>query len=277
MTIYDCEAVFQSATELPKDRFINTFHFVGLTAVSPGDSTEMECAAARIAQFYTKQYPVDPDHPALTAAISDYLSAEIDRTVTVNVYDHLQAKPRTPYPFHFALTAAGGAQSLPEEVALCASYYSARNVARQRGRLYIGPFNTSALGGPTTVTSRPTPNLIAAIAAAAKDLALVEDGVVDISNVLTDGLFIAGLFGLPGAPGQPSFLDPATSFPPMKRVNWLQHSVVGDGTMPTKKDPGLPASPREVFGLVSGGWVDNEWDGQRRRRIEASARTTWIA
>jgi hypothetical protein len=272
MTIYDVQAVFQSATNLPKDRFVNTFHFVGLSATSPGDSTEMLCAAARVAQFYTKPHP----SAGFTRPLSYFLSSEINRTVTINVYDHAQAKPRTPYPFHFDLDAAGAVQNLPEEVALCASYFSGRNTPRTRGRIYTGPFNIAALGTDTTVTSRPDPGLLLVLTEAAKELAFVADGVIDISNVLHDGLFIAGLFDLPGAPTQPSFLDPALSFPEMKRTNWLQHSVVGDGTMPTKAHPSLPRAPHEVFSLVSGGWVDNRWDSQRRRQIDSSARINWI-
>jgi hypothetical protein len=284
---YDCEAVFQSKTNLPKDRFVNTFHFVGGTgAASAANSTEMLACASRIANFYSKPY----SYGGGSAYLSDWLSQEIEPLVTVNVYDHAegldlpkgQRPPRRPFPFHFTLPAAGRfalalSGNLPEEVALCLSYFSTRNSPRERGRLYLGPFNLAAVGTPATITSRPDPNLIATMVAAATDLATVEDGVIDISNALVDGLFIAGLFGLPGAPKQPSFLDPALSFPPASPVNWVQHSVVGTGTMPTKKNPQLPNAPAETFELVGGGWVDNEWDSQRRRRIESSARTNFIA
>lgn len=286
MTYYDVECVFQSATNLPKDRFVNTFHFVGLSATSPGDSSEMMSAAARVADFYL--LVTNTGGAGTGRSVGSYLSSEINRLVTVNVYDHAQAKPRTPFPFHFdlpdlstagpggATPVPGGTQCLPEEVALCASYFSGRSVPRQRGRIYVGPFNLSALGAPGTVTSRPDPGLITVMTAAAKALALVEDGVIDISNPLIDGLFVAGLFGLPGAPDEPSFLSPAISFPTMNRVNWVQHSTVGSGTMPTKHHPEIPVAPHEEFSLVSAGWIDNEWDSQRRRQIDASARTNWI-
>jgi len=207
--------------------------------------------------------------------IASYLSGEINRTVTVNVYDYAATKPRTPYPFHFTLGGASTPNLLPEEIALCLSYFAGRNTPRSRGRLYIGPFNATALGTVGTANSRPAPDLIASLVAAGKRLMHIDDSVVDASPVITDGLFLAGLMGVPGTPTLPTFLT-ASAFPAATpRVNFAQFSEVGNGTTPTKKHPEIPKAHIPRFTLATGGWVDNEWDGQDRRRIAASARTTF--
>jgi hypothetical protein len=264
---YIAEAVFQGASGLAKDRYINTFHFVGGTAGA--NSAEMMTAAARLANFY-----VAPDSTAVH--LTDFMSSTITTAATINVYDYDEPKPRTPYPFHFTLPALVNAK-LPEEICLCLSYYSARNVPRQRGRIYFGPLGSTALGASSTLNSRPSDNLINCLSEAGKRLAHVEDGVVDISNVLTDGLFIAGLL-VPGLhPELPAVLNPSTSFPTMSAVNWTTFSEIGDGTRPTKKHPTIPDAPVPTFSLVTAGWVDNEWDGQDRRRVASSARVDWSA
>jgi hypothetical protein len=49
-------------------------------------------------------------------------------------------------------------------------------------------------------------------------------------------------------------------------VGWCVYTSLGDGST---------SAPHPTFLLVSGGWVDDEWDGQRRRRVEASKRTSF--
>jgi hypothetical protein len=268
---YIAQAVFQANTNLAKDRFVNTFHFVG--SFDGPNSADMMTAAARIADFYVAA-PAPLPSASANIPVGAWLSGCMSRTVTVNVYNYDELKPRTPYPFHFQLPDPVG-NNLPESVALCASYFSGVNHPRSRGRIYVGPLTTATLGNTPTITSRPTPAVIDTLTQAAKRLAHVADGVADISNVLQDGLFIAGLFGVPGTPSAPSFLQQHVDFPAMTPVNWCQFSAVGGGTQPTKKHPEIPAARIPTFSLVTGGWVDNEWDGQSRRRIQSSARQTW--
>lgn len=262
---YIAQVVFQSNTGLPKDRFVNTWHFVG--GVGGGDGSEMLGCAARLAAFYCQTYT------GLT--IGEFLSSGIERVATVNVYDYNQPKPRIPFPFHFTLPAATNPIQLPEEVALVMSYYSARNLPRQRGRVYIGPLCTNAIESTATVTSRPNALLFPLIQAAAADLMATGDGADDFTLPLLDGLFLTGLAAADLIPTIPSALLPHASFPAVQPVNWAQFSAVGAGTQPTKKHPDIPTAREPAFSLVTAGWIDNEWDGQRRRRVASSARSVF--
>ena len=156
-------------------------------------------------------------------------------TATLKVYDFAAAKPR---PIIYQGTfplTASVSENLPEEVALVLSAYTDRNLPSHRGRTYIGPFNVSAIQGGGQ--SRPAAGLISVMAASATFLA---SGGLDAPAAarLTTVLGIA-----PSGAGTPV---------------WALYS------------PKLG-----TFSAFRNGWVDNEWDGQSRRRVEASARTTF--
>lgn len=79
--------------------------------------------------------------------------------------------PGTPpnYPYDIDLWAFGtppGGSAIPDEVSLCLSFQGTRGAgfpqARRRGRVYIGPFNSTALNG-----NRPAAALMTAMANAA--------------------------------------------------------------------------------------------------------------
>jgi len=75
-----------------------------------------------------------------------------DREIIVRAYDAEGTAP--VYPEGEAVRNPGGnpASGYPREVAICLSFYSTRNIPRQRGRLYIPLY---ALGGSIAVRPEP--------------------------------------------------------------------------------------------------------------------------
>lgn len=121
---------FEAGSGIPKDRVVNTFHF------SPGLAKEQLTIPVR--DFYTAGSP----------SVGGFLSPYLDRTAgktRVKVYDLADPMPREPLDDTFILPASSGGTPLPREVAGCLSYYSDRNIRRQRGRIYLGPLTTSAI------------------------------------------------------------------------------------------------------------------------------------
>lgn len=154
---------------LPEDVAVNTFHFTGVDSVA-----DMATAIfGRLVAFWSDS------HAPLTNPITDYMSKVINVTgARIKMYDMGDAEPRVPvFNESMGLTDNPTGTGLPEEVALCLSYSAAlesgTNPARRRGRIYLGPWATSAITA-TTVTgnySRPLGDLIAGIAQGAQELA----------------------------------------------------------------------------------------------------------
>lgn len=72
------------------------------------------------------------------------------RQITVRAYDMADPEPRPPKAIKVQ-APIGSIPSYIPQVALCLSYYADRNLPRQRGRIYTGPYGTSnAVGRPTT-------------------------------------------------------------------------------------------------------------------------------
>lgn len=64
--------------------------------------------------------------------------------INVRLYDMSDPLPR-PIKYESTGTFGGTLQTTaPREVALCLSYYGDRNLARTRGRIYLGPFNSAS-------------------------------------------------------------------------------------------------------------------------------------
>jgi hypothetical protein len=103
----------------------------------------------------TMQFPFDTTLPrdviainphfntADTTALMNALKANLDsyaptagKPYTLKIYDALKAKPNYPI---ITLTNPGTAPAtgIPRELCICLSYYTTRNVPRQRGRLYL--------------------------------------------------------------------------------------------------------------------------------------------
>lgn len=239
---YIVTATFQHSDNLSKDRFVNRFYFAG--GVGGDTVLEAQNAMGRVDKFFNT-----PGSGGIS--VGEFLSADLNRLVNVKVYDYAALTPRPIlYENGFTLLAAGGSQSLPPEAAVCISYYSARNLPRQRGRLFIGPLCLLALAGTGGTVA---PNFITALHDAGAALEATGDGVG---------------------------VDHSWSFPPVPvitsaPVTWQQHSTIGAGTMPTKAHPLLPRAPLPELNLITAGWVDNEFDGQHRRRVLATSRTTF--
>lgn len=155
-------------------------------------------------------------------AMVTYLSPLLEQNGHQNiVYDMADPEPRAPFTIQtWDLLTAPSGTALPTEVALCLSYQGAKvsglPQSRRRGRVYIGPFDTTALGSD----GRPDTAMVTALRNVAKDL-------LDASDLATTW-------------------------------RWQQFSRVNDG-----------------FADVTDGWVDNEFDTQRRRGRPYTVRTAF--
>jgi hypothetical protein len=151
--IIRAQAVLTATTAIPRDNFVNTFHFLPMElAVTPEDITSVQ---AMVADFYT--HVGGSGH-----SLGDLLGASVSRVANaclVNVYDLGNAHPRPPHTSTFTMPArTGTGVNLPLEVACVASMYADRNIARHRGRIYLGPLQelcmtTSSAGVPIVAPS----------------------------------------------------------------------------------------------------------------------------
>lgn len=173
--VFRAQAIFQGGSGFARDRYVNTFHFRDLenTALNPfgGDFGSFgDEIAERVREFYEETTPAG-------TKVSDILSPYIQRDYEIRVYDLSNTEnPRPAWITEHTLPAAGGADSLPFEVAVAASYYAGRNIPRQRGRIYLGPVAGSALAADAGVP-RVKPTLLTTLAEAMQRLA--SEGVAD--------------------------------------------------------------------------------------------------
>lgn len=117
------------STELAIDRITNTVYFKN-----------------------TEDFPLPTDWTALAQDIANLfatyrtLPAGFDR-VNVRCYSMEDPVPREIRGEHTQTVAAGqiGSNVGPREVALCLSFYADRNLPRNRGRIYIGPWEQTKM------------------------------------------------------------------------------------------------------------------------------------
>jgi hypothetical protein len=137
-----CEAITTvRAADPPADHVINTFHFVTeAPAVADADLQELSDALRDV--YYAAGFAPDWGFQA-------------NRNGLINVYRLDDPKPR-PIRAHSQHTVQfpEATPMAPRQMALCLSYYADRNLPRQRGRIYIGPFAGS-------VSERPPDNVLA--------------------------------------------------------------------------------------------------------------------
>jgi hypothetical protein len=157
MPNYAAQVSIDRLNGLPEDIVTNTFYFRTTTPTIP--DSDMDSIKDKIVNFYTFL------HASTGKSIQMFMSAVLATGTQTNahlkVYNLADLKPRPVIFKHdFFINAAGGAP-LPEEVAVCLSYnagpLAGADPRSRRGRLYIGPLNTSAtsntiVGGGT----RPT-------------------------------------------------------------------------------------------------------------------------
>lgn len=125
-------AVLQHKSALAQDRFVNSWCFRN-DDLAASVETVAEKHGRILDAFYNGVHGTSP-------RLSSYWPNDII-SLEYRTYDLGEAPPRTPHVVQsadFAVTAS--ASQLPYEVALCLSLVSERNLKRQRGRLYMGPF-----------------------------------------------------------------------------------------------------------------------------------------
>lgn len=172
MAVYRFQVQFESISGLAEDRVVNVLH--GNCA----DDTDAIATAAAIANCYGTVLT------GQTSGLTEYYGKSISRVGgahEIKVYDLADPEPRTPVMNQvFGALAANVDDNLPREIALCLSFQgeptSGANQARRRGRIYLGPFNSSALGGTgSTVDARPLDTML-------DDIEIFAQALFDIST-----------------------------------------------------------------------------------------------
>lgn len=153
--VYLLQHSFQGQSGLPRDEFVNTFHFEK-DADAVGSMLEL---SDQVHAMWTATIA-----PAVVPMIT-YMSHTINAfPATVKIYRLSDPKPRPEVFFKsYDLSLdvdAGSNQTVPYEVAICLSYNAAPipgvSPGRLRGRIYLGPWNNAALG----LDSRPLSTLL---------------------------------------------------------------------------------------------------------------------
>lgn len=204
-------------TGLPADVSTNVFHAFtdGLDPV--GDQLTLMTA---LRDFYI----LDTGVPGTSVGVYyGNLASRTANACRVELFDLDDLPPRQPIDeLTFTLPAAGAVGQTPPEVALCMSFQGAPvsgvPQARQRGRVYLGPFH----GNVVATTGRPNTTLT--------------------SQVATSGGRLIGALDNAGGP------------------IWAVYSRVDDALV-----------------QVTDGWVDDEFDTQRRRGRERTTRNPFTA
>jgi len=121
------------AADPPTDYTMNTVYFSTEGAVADADFKELTDALSATWK-----------HGATLGSWGPY----DQRSHTVKAYNMADPKPR---PARGVTTYVAGFPTSgtidPRQIALCLSYYSGRNLPRQRGRIYVGPFDDGWTGG----------------------------------------------------------------------------------------------------------------------------------
>lgn len=135
--LYTAMAVMQGSTNLPRDRWVNTWHF----SDDASDLTHDE-AADQVAQVLNDFY-LQPTQVVVNGAnrtIFSLLSNEIIG-LEYRVYRDTDPTPRDAEVRQPGIALpARGAPTMPEEVACVLTLHTDFRSQRGRGRLFIGPF-----------------------------------------------------------------------------------------------------------------------------------------
>lgn len=191
-----------------EDRIVNTWHLKAVTIGQPS-AAQWDSVHAAFQTFYQvfDQY-MAADFVALTGH-------------TMKAYALIDSEPRQPVDEGTMTLSGLNAAAIPPECALTLSmralYVSGQNPQRFRGRVYLGPWATTAVDGD----GRPLAALITAVTGAA--------------STLKSSL-----------------------------------AAIGDGVQLA-----IYSRTDETLRAVSEGWCDNEFDTQRSRGRQATARNVW--
>jgi len=166
MGIKRVQVAFDKDTAQPKDRCVNTFHYVD------DNTTEAAVAALFVAKLL-EFYQVTP--PGATQKVGAWMSVRLASTATVKVYDLADPTPRVPIVTIPWAGLTWGATAFPSEVAACASYKAAPvggvPAGRLRGRIYVGPLGRDSSVNDSTAADRLNGDFIVALNAAMLRLA----------------------------------------------------------------------------------------------------------
>lgn len=144
------------STEMPEDKVINTFYLQqDLPAVVADTDYQNLCnATAELWRTY-RPYPTGWDR------------------ITVRAYNMGDPLPRPLKAQSTASPSAVSGACGPREVALCLSFYADRNLKRQRGRLFIGPWHANEMNERPSVPAQ-------------NQLAVLAEGIADLGGVDID-------------------------------------------------------------------------------------------
>ncbi len=126
-------------TGLPEDRYITSWAFRTADNLPP-TAANLADANNTVAGFFSQMTA-----PA-TTTIANYISSAVNLPLCyATAYKLGDSVPRAPFRTNHNLGAIPQSAPIPSEVALCASFYSTRNLPRRRGRIYVGPFSTGVM------------------------------------------------------------------------------------------------------------------------------------
>lgn len=152
MPIYRTQVILQGFTELPQDRYTNTFHFFY-------DASRSHLAAHAIAAVACE---------ALYDAIGANIAAYVNRTAQVSSYNLSEPPVRVPITSTFTFPSNNDpSPTLPPEVSVVMGYRAALpHTGRRRNRVFLGPWgdNVVTAGSATafpTVSSTLRTNIVA--------------------------------------------------------------------------------------------------------------------
>lgn len=130
--IIRAQAVFQGATNLPEDRFVNTFHSEWSGAFTDYDTARIDWAVA-VETFYLV---AGSNGRSVAQLMSPFISSM--QIITYNM--DLPEGEREPSVLNSTWVDPGGTNTFPEEVAVCLTLHGEPPITpRRRGRLFIGP------------------------------------------------------------------------------------------------------------------------------------------
>jgi hypothetical protein len=150
MALIRLQASCAADSVLARDRTVNTLHF-SVPSIGFGDDDFCTSAAALFETWYGA------------------------REIVCKTYDADDAPPNFPRGEAIRNEGAAPNSGSPREVALCLSYYGARNLPRQRGRIYLG------IGTASKAASGGRPPMVL------REQALVfADGIANLGGVDVD-------------------------------------------------------------------------------------------
>lgn len=228
---------FEGVTGDPKDRYVNTWHF--LVASDPPSQPHLEDIRDALNSFYgTDTEQITTQEPAGERSVFDYIGEQVAAgpVHSFKFYNMDDPKPRQPILTTHPNLAPGNQAKLPAEVAVVLSFSAppdtGDNVQRGRGRVYIGPLNMLAIENGTA-DARVSVNLRNTLAKALRRMAW------EMPDDVTPVIYSAGARAV----------DPATG----------------------KRATGALLPPDAY--IIEVGYIDDSFDTQRRRGQASTSRT----